>query len=136
MAALTSGRLTKSRSGDRRNFPAAAGARLFTGGLAALTAAGFLVAASADASLKVVGRSEGDVDNADGADGDIRGETELGIFAYDNSSAADEIQISDIGSDAYVVDDQTVALTDGGGTRPVAGKIHDVDAAGVWIDMR
>ena len=41
----------------------------------------------------------------------------------------------DIGSDCYIVDDQTVAKTSGTNTRSVAGKVFDVDADGVWVDF-
>jgi hypothetical protein len=53
-----------------------------------------------------------------------------------NSSDADAISTANIGADCYIVDDQTVALTNGTNTRSVAGKIFDVDSAGVWVDMR
>ncbi len=56
-----------------------------------------------------------------------------GIFAYENSSAADEITKADIGKDCYIVDDQSVAKTDGTGTRSVAGKVFDVNSHGVWV---
>ena len=41
-----------------------------------------------------------------------------------------------MGSDCYIVDDQTVAKTNGGATRCVAGKVWDVDAEGVWVEFR
>ena len=44
-----------------------------------------------------------------------------------------EITAADIDASAYIVDDETVAKTDGGGTRSIAGTIKQVDAAGVWI---
>lgn len=47
----------------------------------------------------------------------------------------DAIALADIGSDCYIVDDQTVAKTSGSATRSVAGKIFDVDAAGVWVNF-
>ncbi len=56
-----------------------------------------------------------------------------GVFCFDSAGGADAITFDDIGATCYVVDDQTVALTNGTGTRSVAGKIHDVDAAGVWV---
>ena len=34
---------------------------------------------------------------------------------------------------AYIVDDQTVAKTNGSSTRSAAGTIVDVDAQGVWV---
>ena len=56
--------------------------------------------------------------------------------AYTQTTVADLITTADIGADCYVVDDQTVAKTNGGGQRSVAGKIFDVDAQGVWVDLR
>jgi hypothetical protein len=60
-------------------------------------------------------------------------EAESGIFRWENSSAGDAIAADDIGKPCYMVDDQTVALTDGTGTRSKAGTIYDVDASGVWV---
>lgn len=52
-----------------------------------------------------------------------------GTYGYDNSTAGDLIANSDAGSDCYIVDDQTVALTNGGATRSVAGKIVYVSSS-------
>ena len=44
------------------------------------------------------------------------------------------ITLADIGKACYAVDDQTVALTDGGGgARARAGIIHQVTELGVWV---
>ena len=56
-----------------------------------------------------------------------------GTFRFGNSASGDLIAIADIGNDCYIVDDQTVAKTNGTNTRSVAGKVHDVDAEGVWV---
>ena len=45
----------------------------------------------------------------------------------------DAITLADIGNTAYIVDDSTVAKTDNSAARKAAGKIIDVDAAGVWV---
>ena len=58
-----------------------------------------------------------------------------GWFKFAKSAGADEIARDDIGKDCYVVDDETVALTDGGATRSKAGKVRDVDSDGVWISF-
>lgn len=58
-----------------------------------------------------------------------------GVFRYANSAAGDLIAIADIGAVAYIVDDQTVAKTNGTSTRSPAGIIYDVDALGVWVRM-
>lgn len=56
-----------------------------------------------------------------------------GTRPFANSAAADEIANNDVGADCYAVDDNTVALTNGGATRSKAGKIIRVDADGVWV---
>ena len=58
-----------------------------------------------------------------------------GCFRFANSVAADLIALADIGADCFIVDDQTVAKTNGGATRSIAGKIRDVDADGVWVQI-
>ena len=58
-----------------------------------------------------------------------------GTFKYGNSSAGDLIAQADVGADCYIVDDQTVAKTNGSSTRSVAGKIIAVDADGVWVKI-
>ncbi len=58
-----------------------------------------------------------------------------GCFRFANSAAADLIALADIGADCYVVDDQTVAKTSASNTRSIAGKVRDVDAAGVWVEI-
>lgn len=135
MAALTEGRNTVARSGDRRNFDLAATVVIFPGALAALDASGNLVPGSTATTLTAVGRAESLVDNSSGAAGDLNCEVATGIFRFANSAAADLIAKPDIGANCYIVDDQTVAKTDGTSTRSIAGKIYDVDAQGVWVQF-
>jgi hypothetical protein len=101
--------------------------------MVAINAGGFLVAVTAAATLKGAARNEAFVDNTSGANGALLARTEVGTFRYENSVAADLITRADIGSDAYGVDDQTVAKTNGGATRSAVGKIFDVDDQGVWV---
>lgn len=54
---------------------------------------------------------------------------ERAVFRFDNSAGAAEIKRPDIGSNAYVADDHTVAKT---GTC-IAGEVIDVDDVGVWV---
>jgi hypothetical protein len=56
-----------------------------------------------------------------------------GIFRWQNSASADAIAKAEIGDDCFIVDDQTVAKTNGTNTRSVAGKVVQVDAQGVWV---
>lgn len=133
MAALTEGRETPRRTGKNRNVGCAA-VKCICGGIAVLNSSGFGQPGTTATGLTAIGVFDETIDNSAGSAGDERVEvTNDGAFHFGNSAGADEIAADDIGEDAYIVDDQTVALTSGGSTRSVAGKIFDVDATGVWI---
>jgi hypothetical protein len=132
MTALSQDRMTPQRSGDNRTLPIKAATKVYAGSMGAIDANGLLVPMSTSTTLKGVGRVERTVNNA-GANGALSADVKPGIFRWGNSSAGDLITLADIGNDCYGVDDQTVAKTNGGTTRSVAGKIHDVDAQGVWV---
>ena len=87
-------------------------------------------------TLKAVGVAERRADNSAGAAGAIRVRCRKGPHLFANSAAADAIALADVGADCFIVDDQTVAKTNGANTRSVAGKVFDVDADGVWVDFR
>jgi hypothetical protein len=74
-------------------------------------------------------------DNSGGSAGDLSANVRRTIARVKNSAAADAIAQANVGSPCFVVDDETVALTDGGGTRSVAGTIRRVDSAGVWVEF-
>ena len=135
--ALSKDRKTFKRALTGDSFPVAANTRIFNGSLVALNSSGYLVPASADSTLKVLGMAARHVDNrtatGSGGAGDLSCEVEYGVFRWDNSAAADEISDDDIGLQAYAVDDETVALTSDSGNRPDAGQIIKVDAQGVWV---
>lgn len=82
-----------------------------------------------------MGRAEALVDNSAGAAGALTIEYRQGIFLFANSAAGDLITIADIGKLCYIVDDQTVAKTDGTATRSRAGIVDGVEASGVWVRM-
>ncbi|SDA39196.1 hypothetical protein [Mesorhizobium qingshengii] len=133
MAALTKGRNTLERSGDITEPPVKGATKIFAGGLVAINASGLAVPMATVTTLVGLGRAEQTVDNSAGADGDKNVRVGRGIYKFANSSAGDLITRSDIGATCYGVDDQTVAKTNGTNTRSPAGKIHDVDADGVWV---
>ena len=130
MTAATKGRNTPRRDARLSGHIVNPNTVIFAGTLVALlTANGNAVPGGTPGSGAAVGVAH---DNATG--GDVV-QTERGVaFRFDNSAAADAIARADIGATAYIADDQTVAKTDGGsGARKAAGKIIDVDAAGVWV---
>lgn len=136
MAALTQDRHTLRRDGGLIEPPVAANTRIFTGALVAINAAGLAVPGSTSATLKGVGAALTFADNTLGAAGAIRVRIDKRPARFANSAAADAISLADIGSDCFIVDDQTVAKTNGSNTRSRAGKVFDVDADGVWVDFR
>lgn len=134
MTALTTDRTTPKRGASRLSLPVAANAVIYAGALVCINATGYAVKASTSTTLKSAGVAQQRVDNTGGADGAVRIEVERhGAHLMANSAAGDLVTLAALGSTVYLVDDQTVALTTGGGTRSAAGQVLDVDAAGVWI---
>jgi len=125
MAALTQDRRTPEREGRLVSDPLADGVTLYAGGMYVLDGDGNATPATADAANPVRAVA---LARASQPDGDQRVDGVLGVlFRFDNDG--DAITRADIGSDAFVVDDQTVAKT---GTAK-AGVVVDVDEAGVWV---
>lgn len=133
MTALTEGRTTPKRELKVVSRPVLTGVKIHEGSLCALTAAGYARPGFVATTLKKPGVARTTVDNTAGASGAKTVELEYGCFRFANSAAGDLIAFGNIGANCYIVDDQTVALTDGGATRSVAGEIVDVDAQGVWV---
>jgi len=134
MTALTQARPTSRRHGDLRADPVAAGAVIYQGGIVCLNAAGDAVPGSTATDLTVRGIALADVDNSAGQIGDEMVEMETGEFLLENE-VSDPVDRTKIGKNAYIVDDQTVAITDGGGTRSPAGRITDVNDDGVFVEI-
>lgn len=110
------------------NLPVEASTLIYAGTSVATNAAGNAVPASASTALKLWGRAEQHVDNSAGAAGALRINVHPGVFAFNNSGAGvDLIAAANVGSPCYAVDDNVVALTDGGGIRPFAGIIFPFD---------
>lgn len=133
--ALSKDRNTKRRDEVQHSDPVAATTRIFAGSLVCLNAAGNAVPGSTSTTLKARGLAQEQVDNSAGAAGDLRIESRRGVFAFANSASTDEITRAEIGTDCYIVDDQTVAKTSATNTRSVAGVIRDVDSDGVWVEI-
>ncbi len=131
--ALETPRLTvKLNDSKLKVVPVKAGAMIFQGALVAADG-GLAVPAAARAGLVVLGMARAGADNRSGAAGAVSVEVERGVFAWGNDAAAPVTQAL-LGKPVYAVDDQTVAATDGGGTRPVAGTLYQLDDAGVFVE--
>jgi|SRR5579883_1260662 len=134
MAALTADRNTPERELRDRVFAVKGAKKIYAGSLVVLDG-GFAQPGATALNLVAVGRAQETVDNTAGADGAVNVTVRRGTFRFANSAAGDAIAAADIGNDCYIVDDQTVAKTNGANTRSVAGKIRDVDAQGVWVEI-
>lgn len=120
-------------------YPVEANTTIYAGGLVAINAAGNAVPASATSAYKCVGRAERQCANqttngtispdgiATGTAGSISVPVHQGCF-YFAINADSTITKANFGANVYASDDQTVSLSDAGGTRPYAGYI--VDPAG------
>jgi hypothetical protein len=135
MTALAADRPTPRRSGQDLSLPVAASTKIYAGALVCVNASGYATKGAVSTTLKAVGVAQEQVDNSAGANGDLRINVRRGVFLMGNSSAGDLIALADVGSTCYIVDDQTVAKTNGTSTRSAAGVVRDVDASGVWVEF-
>lgn len=117
------------RGGEFFEFTVAAGVTIYPGALVVLNASGDARPGGVATTYTAAGRAEA---------GALAGEkvtVRRGIFRFGNSAAGDAITKANWGKTVYVVDDETVAATDGSTTRSAAGICRGVDAAGVWVEI-
>lgn len=134
MVALTADRNTAVRQGDLRVGQVGAATKILKGALIMRNAAGFLIKGATATGSFGVGIAQTLADNTSGANGAISVNWRPGV-AYLANQAADLCLVTDIGAKCWIVDDQTVAKTNGTATRSPAGVIEDVDANGVWVRL-
>jgi len=132
MTALSADRNTPQMSGDIFAFPVSANTTCYQGGIAVLNG-GYAEPASTATGLIAVGRFEASVVNETSVDGAAYARVRTGVFKFANSTSADLIAQADAGANCYLVDDQTVAKTNGSNTRSIAGKVVAVEPDGVWV---
>lgn len=130
---LTQARNTKSRDGRSRAMPVKAATVIHQGSLV-VNDAGVAAPGRTALNLVALGRAEATADNSGGAAGAISAGVETGTFLFANSGA-DPVTAASIGKNVFIVDDETVAATDGAGTRSIAGRCFDLDDGGVWVTI-
>lgn len=132
--ALTADRNTSHHDGQLIGVPMATGVECFAGGIACANASGFATPGATATTLTYLGRFEETLDNTAGANG---AQTILvrrkAAFKWKNS-ASNAVTQARLGKVCYIVDDETVALSDGTGTRSAAGIVVGLDADGVWVE--
>lgn len=127
--ALSAPRNTPKREGQDYRFAIASGVRIYPGALVMLNAGGEARPGAAATGQTAAGRARTDSTEEPGFV-----LVERGVFRWKNSASGDAITAAHWGTNVYIVDDETVALTSGSSTRSVAGVCRGVDAAGVWVE--
>lgn len=126
---LTAERLTPQREGYDYRFTLAAGVTIYKGALTMLNASGLATPGAVATGQTAAGMA-------------IKGSSEepgfvtvrRGTFRWKNSTAGDAITAADWGKTVFIVDDETVAKTNGTNTRSAAGICRGVDDVGVWVE--
>lgn len=137
MTALTRAITPNEIKGKLYRLPVAADAIIKGGAVVVLKSDGYATKATTATSLRPIGIAEptDSIDNTGGDDGEIFVEVRSGIWGLQNSSGGDEITVADIGATVYLVDDQTVAKTNGGATRSAAGAVRMVEGSLVYVEL-
>lgn len=133
MVALTANRNTTVFQGDVLVGPVGAGSKIFAGAIVMRNAAGYLVKGATATGAFGVGVADALADNSGGADGAIQMRYQAARARFANSASGDLIAQADVGKVCWIVDDQTVAKTNGSSTRSPAGFVESVDALGVVV---
>ena len=142
--ALTDIRLTPFAgvTPSRGTYPIKANVRVFKGALVCLDSAGRAMPGGLLSAgvVAAVGKASATYDNRTGstlggAAGAVDVEVEFGTYQWANSAGGDAIAADDVGKVCYVVDDQTVALTNGTDTRGLAGFITEVVGSKPYVFM-
>lgn len=131
MTALTKERATNERAGDTRCEALAASMAVLKGAIVMRNASGYLTKGATATGSFGVGRTEESVNNT-GAAGAAVLTYKRGTFSFTNF-ASDLVTLADVGKLCYIVDDQTVAKTNGTGTRSVAGIVDGIEGGSVWL---
>lgn len=136
--ALSSDRATARMQADLLVVPVAAAKKIYAGALVVLNASGYAQPGTTATTLTYLGRAEEAVDNTGGSNGAVSVRVRRhAAFRFENSGS-DPVDQADMGKSCWIVDDATVAGTDGdtggGATRSVAGVVVGIDADGVWVE--
>lgn len=129
---LTQDRNTGMKATEVLVVPVAAAKKIFAGALVMANATGYATPGATATGQMYLGRAEEYVDNSSGADGDATVEIRRNkAFKWANDGSITQAHLMQT---AYIVDDETVAATDGTSTRSAAGRIVGIDADGVWVE--
>ncbi|WP_410499700.1 hypothetical protein [Chitinibacter sp. S2-10] len=133
MTIATADRNTAHKDGELVRVPVAGAVKILGGTIVCASATGFGTPGATAATLAYLGMADECVDNTAGADGALTVGVRLGrAFKWANDGG-DPVTQASLGRPCYIVDNQTVAKTNGAGTRSQAGIVVGIDADGVWV---
>mgnify|MGYP000234545692 CR=1 FL=1 len=115
MVALSADRNTALKQGDLRSGLVGAATKIFKGSIVMRNAAGYLIKGATATGSFGVGIAQSLADNTLGANGALSVNWRPGV-AYLANLVADPCLVTDIGAKCWIVDDQTVAKTNGTAT--------------------
>jgi hypothetical protein len=138
VTALAQEKARRFEQWKHKSFTLAAGFKAFKGGRAVLNSSGTVQPATSAPGNVSFGMFDETVDATSGAlPVSIDLEVEIQVERFVNATSTDAIAATDVGSMAYMVDDQTVGILPqlAGVGRSIAGRILDVDATkGIAIE--
>lgn len=124
---------TQIDTGLLREIGMKANVKIWAGALVVLDA-GTAAPGRTAANLVALGRAEATADNTGGAANAIRVKVRRGIFAFKNE-ASDLVTAAEIGATCFIVDDETVAKTNGTNTRSAAGRVFAIEGDQVFVEI-
>ncbi len=131
--ALAADRNTPMKDGELISVPVATNVKIYAGALVAANATGYATPGAVATTLTYLGRAEEQVDNTGGADAAKKVLVRRNKAFKFKNTAADLVTQADLGKTCYIVDDETVAKTNGTSTRSAAGQVVGVETDGVWV---
>jgi hypothetical protein len=121
------------RPTDYYALPMKAATKILAGTIV-MVDAGYAAPGATATGKIAAGLADETVDNTAGAAGDLKIRVKPGIFKFVNL-AADPVVAATVGSDCYIADNQSVAVSNGTGTRSRAGVVVQLDSDGVWVQL-
>lgn len=131
--ALIKDKGTLQKGGNLLVLALAAGA-VIHGGAIVVIDGGYANKATTKTGLKFAGIAEEAVDNTAGANGAKTVEVRRERLFFAKNSVGDAVAQADLFNQCYLEDDETVAKTNGGSTRSLAGRVMGIEPNGIWVE--
>jgi hypothetical protein len=134
MTALAADRLVRTREVNKLSMPVKTNTVIYAGALV-FNDAGYARGGVPTQITPVVGVAEKNCNNNPGSNGAINCPINTGeAVGLVNGAGGDALTDANYMQPVYAIDDQTVGATSGGGTRPIAGILINIDSNGLcWV---